>query len=79
MSLEPIIRPFQDDSVAPTPFTKPGQIGVPPVRVSVGLRGGTKTFSFSGSSSNSTRIGHTHTEQAPTSQALQTKLASASS
>jgi hypothetical protein len=76
MSLEPIIRPFADEDVTPTKFVQPGQVGTPPVRVSVGLKGGTKTFSFSGSSVNTTRIGHTHTEKAPVSDALQSKLSS---
>lgn len=79
MTLESIVRPFATEDVTPQKYIKPGVIGVPPVRVSVGLKGGTKTFSFSGSSSTSTRIGHKHTEKAPVSQALQKSLTQAGS
>ena len=73
-TIETIIRPFIGDDSAPDKYQKPGSVGVPPVRVSVGLKGGTKTFSFSASSSFSTRIGHKHTEKAPASGALQKSL-----
>lgn len=78
MSLEPIIRPFSDQATGPTPFVKPGAVGVPPVRIIIGLRGGTKTFATAGSASRSTRIGHVHKERAPVSSILQNKLASTS-
>lgn len=78
MSIESIIRPFTTEDVTPQKYQQPGAVGAPPVRVVVGLKGGTKTFSFSGSSSASTRIGHRHTERAPTSTALQTTLSTAS-
>jgi len=73
-AMERIVRPFSNEDVTPTPFHPAGAVGVPPVRLSIGLKGGTKTFSYSGSSSNSTRIGHKHTEKAPTSAALQDAL-----
>jgi hypothetical protein len=73
-NMETIIRPFADVDVTPSRFIPPGTVGVPPVRVQVGLKGGTKTFSSSGSSSLSTRIGHKHTEAAPVSSALQSAL-----
>jgi len=73
-AMEKIVRPFSDQDVTPQPYHKAGAVGVPLVRISVGLKGGTKTFSYSGSASNSTRIGHKHTEKAPTSAALQAAL-----
>ena len=76
--LETIIRPFSTPDVTPQPFHPAGSQGSPPVRVSIGLKGGTKTFSFSASSTRSTRMGNKHKEKAPTSQSLQKALAQAS-
>jgi hypothetical protein len=75
-ALETIVRPFADVDVTPQGFTPPGTVGVPPVRVSVGLKGGSKTFSTSASSGFSTYMGSTHTESSPSSPALQKSLAS---
>jgi hypothetical protein len=69
--LESIIRPFAAPDVAPSPFHTPGAQGAQPVLVSVGLKGGTKTFTWSASSSRSTRMGNKHKERAPASAALQ--------
>lgn len=76
--LETIVRPFSTPDVTPQPFHPAGSQGVPPVRVTVGLKGGTKTFTFSASSSRSTRMGNKHKEKAPASQSLQKALAQAS-
>jgi hypothetical protein len=76
--LESIIRPFVSPDVAPSPFHPAGAVGVPPVRVTIGLKGGGRTFSFSASASISFRMGNKHKEHAPTSEALQNALAGAS-
>jgi hypothetical protein len=44
------------------------------VRVAIGVKGGTKTFSTSSSGSESYKMGNVHKEKAPKSQALQNKL-----
>jgi hypothetical protein len=72
--LETIVRPFSTPDVTPQPFHPAGAQGVPPVRITVGLKGGTKTFSFSASSSRSNRMGNKHKEKAPASRALQNVL-----
>jgi hypothetical protein len=74
-NLETIVRPFADVDVTPQAFIPPGTVGVPPVKVSVGLKGGTKTFSTNASSGFSTYMGSTHTESSPNSPALQQALA----
>lgn len=77
--LEGIIRPFLNPDVAPVPFTKPGSASVPLVHVVVGAKGGTKTFNWSASGSQSKYIGAVHKEKSPSSPSIQAKLASASS
>jgi hypothetical protein len=72
--LETIVRPFATPDVTPRPFHPAGAQGAPPVRVSVGLKGGSKTFTWSASSSRSTRMGNKHKERAPASGALQSVL-----
>lgn len=74
MSMEQIVRPFVGD-FATGVTVRPGTTAVPPVRVSVGLVGGTKFFTTAGNSSRSTRIGHVHQETSPYSSVLQNKLA----
>lgn len=61
--METIIRPFVGESAAPTRVFAPGGRSAPPVHLTVGLRGGTKTFSFSGSSSMSSYMAAVHTEK----------------
>jgi hypothetical protein len=51
--------------VTPTPFHPAGATSTPPVRIVVGLRGGTKTFSFSGSATRSSYMEAVHRESAP--------------
>jgi hypothetical protein len=65
-NLETIVRPFADVDVTPQAFIPPG---------TVGLKGGTKTFSTNASSGFSTYMGSTHTESSPNSPALQQALA----
>lgn len=77
--LESIIRPFTDDPSNPTPYTKPGQKGVENVHVRVGMKGGTKTFNYSGSMSASLYTSKKHMESAPRSSALQGAMQDASS
>lgn len=62
-ALEPIIRPFVGDNIAPTPFHPQGGASVPPVLLSVGLVGGTKTFSFSQSATLTSYMAAVHTEK----------------
>jgi len=74
MTLETIIRPFQNDPSTPTPYTKPGQRGVAPVLVRVGTKGGTKTFNTAASFSAQLYMGKKQVEKSPRSEALQTGL-----
>lgn len=78
MSLEQVVRPYQGEDVTPVRVTTPGVAGAAPVRLSIGLRGGTKIFAYSGSGTVSTKMGEVHKESAPNSAALQLKLTEAS-
>ena len=62
--LEPIIRPFVGEQVGPQPFHPGSSQSAPPVRLSIGLVGGSKTFAFSGSASTATYMAAVHTEKA---------------
>ena len=75
---ESTINPFVHEDVTPTPFQQPGVVGVPPVRVTVGLKGGTKTFNTSYSFSRSTKLGAVHSESPSSSGTIQKNLANAS-
>lgn len=76
--LEGIIRPFQDQDVTPTPYTKPGQGSVPQIRLQIGYVGQVKTLSFSMSATTTFKMGQAHTETPPNnSQSLQNKLSKA--
>lgn len=66
MALEPIIRPFVGQDVAPKPFHPGGASNVPAVRFVVGEIGGTKTFAFSLSSTLSSYMAAVHTEKTST-------------
>jgi hypothetical protein len=77
MTLEAIVRPFVGEDVTPAPFHPPSAAAVTLVRISVGLKGGSRTFAFSASSTRSTRMGEKHKEHAPASQSLQNALAEA--
>lgn len=61
--MEGIVRPFVGPGVAPTRILQPGGKSAPPVHFSVGLKGGNKMFSFSGSSSISSYMAAVHTEK----------------
>lgn len=61
--LEPIIRPFVGQDVGPTPFHPQGGQSAPPVRLSIGLVGGSKTFAFSTSSTLTSYMAAVHTEK----------------
>ena len=75
---ESTINSFVHEDVTPTPFQQPGVVGVPPVRVTVGLKGGTKTFNTSYSFSRSTKLGAVHSERPSSSGTIQQNLANAS-
>lgn len=75
--LNQIVQPFQNESVEPTRYDVPGQKGTPPVVVHIGLKGGTKTFSWSASTSASFYSPKHHAENAPRSASLQTALGTA--
>lgn len=62
--MEGIVRPWVDRSVAPVPIKQSSPQAQPLVRFAIGLTGGTKTFSFSGSSSLSSYMADVHTESA---------------
>ena len=62
MTIEAIVRPFQTENTFPTPFTEENQPGAPPVRIAVGIRGGTKTFAYSGSYTVTTYMMAVHKE-----------------
>lgn len=62
--LEGIIRPFVGAQVSPQRFIAGSPASAPPVRLSVGLVGGSKTFSFSSSTSLSSYMAAVHTERA---------------
>lgn len=64
--LEGIIRPFVGNDVTPTPFHPQNSNSAPPVRLAVGLIGGTKTFSFSNSTTLTSYMAAVHTEKAST-------------
>lgn len=61
--LEGIIRPFVGRDVTPRTVIQPGGRSSPPVRLAVGIVGGTKTFSYSGSSSLSSYMMAVNTEK----------------
>jgi hypothetical protein len=64
--LEGVIRPFVGEQVGPQPFHPGSSQSAPPVRLSIGLVGGNKTFPFSSSSSQSSYMAAVHTERAST-------------
>lgn len=64
--LEGVIRPFVGDQVGPQPFHPGTSQSAPPVRLSIGLVGGSKTFGFSQSSNLSSTMAAVHTEKAST-------------
>jgi hypothetical protein len=64
--MEGVIRPFVGSSVSPVPIHHPGAANVPPVRFAIGDVGGTKTFSYSGSSSLSSYMATINTEKTST-------------
>jgi hypothetical protein len=75
--LEGIIRPFVGDNVTPTPFHPGNSASAPPVRLAIGMVGGTKTFSFSSSTNLSSYMAAVHTEKPSTAFDMTTgKLAS---
>lgn len=80
MSLEGIVRPFTEQNVTPTPFTKPGAGSNEVVRIPIGFKGAIKTLSYSFSITVSTKMGQVHTEKPPiNSMALLNKLIAAAS
>lgn len=64
--LEGIVRPFVGTDTRPTPFHPAGAVSAPPVRLSVGLIGGNKTFSYSQNATISSYMAAVHTEKAST-------------
>lgn len=64
--LEGVIRPFVGQTVSPAPFHPAGATSAPPVRFAVGEIGGTKTFSWSHSSTLTSYMAAVHTEKAST-------------
>lgn len=64
--LEGIVRPFVGQDVTPVAVHNQGGRSAPPVRLTVGAIGGSRTFSFSGSSSISNYMAAVHTEKPST-------------
>ena len=61
--LEGVIRPFVGEQVGPQPFHPGSSQSAPPVRLAVGVVGGSKTFPYSGSSSSTMYMAAVHTEK----------------
>lgn len=61
--METIVRPFVGETTTPTREFAPGGASAPMVRLAVGQVGGSKTFSYSGSSSLSSYMAAVHTEK----------------
>jgi hypothetical protein len=73
--LEGIIRPFSDQSVEPSGYTKPGQGSAPMVRLQIGFVGEVKALGWSMSATTTFKMGQAHHEVPPNqSAALQTAL-----
>ena len=64
--LEGIIRPFIGQNAAPTPFHPDGVVNAPPVRLTVGAIGGTKTFAWSQSYTLTSYMADVHKEDTST-------------
>lgn len=64
--METIVRPFVGQDVTPTKEYTPNGASAPMVRIAVGQLGGTKTFSFTGSSTSSSYMAAVHTEKPST-------------
>lgn len=62
-TMEGIIRPFVGQDVTPKSILVPGAQPISPVRLVIGDRGGTKTFSYSGSAQLSSYMANVHTEK----------------
>jgi hypothetical protein len=64
--LEGVIRPFVGGDVTPQPFHPGTSQSAPPVRLTIGIIGGTKTFPYSQSNSLSSYMAAVHTEKPST-------------
>lgn len=62
MTLETIIRPFVGDPVTPQRYQPANSASAPPVRLAIGIVGGTKTFSFSSTVNLASYMAQVHTE-----------------
>ena len=63
MTIETIVRPSETQDTFPTPFTEPAQPGAAPVRIAVGIKGGSKTFAYSGGYTVNTYMVAVHKEK----------------
>lgn len=72
MAIEQVIRPFVGTDVAPTPFHPGGPVSQPPIRLSIGLVGGTKTFGFSQSATLTSYMAQVNTEKPSTAFNMET-------
>lgn len=77
-TMEQIVQPFQGGNVGPTEYQQPGQEGVAPALVQIGLVGGTQTFTGDFNYQQSTKIGAVHKEAPSSSQAIQKVIANPS-
>ena len=74
-TMEQIVQPFQGSQVGPDAYVQPGQVGVPPALVKVGLTGGTQTFNGDFSYQVSTKLGAVHKEASSNSSVIQNVIA----
>jgi hypothetical protein len=66
MSLESVVRPFAGQDVTPVKIVQGNAGPSAPVRLVIGLYGGTKTFAYSGSSTLTSYMANVHTEKPST-------------
>jgi hypothetical protein len=77
-TMEQIIQPFQGESVGPEAYVQPGQEGVAPALVQIGLIGGTQTFTGDLTFQQSTKLGAVHKEASSQSGVIQQVIANPS-
>lgn len=63
---EAAVRPWVQQGIAPVPFSQPGTVGVPEVRLAIGLKSKPpKTFNFSASGTITFKVTNRNVETPP--------------